>query len=137
MAAGRITLMIGIACIAALAGYASWYSYHRYAVIRAREACEYQLAHPQTARAPDGTQVPVYALCPFSITPPPLSDLLRGTVVFTGIPDRMQVNPYTLWDVLLGRYSVSPARLPSCDQSATTTDCAALLRMHGLTPANP
>lgn len=109
--------------------YAAWYSYHRHVIIAASEQCQYQLAHPETApkmRAPDGSIVPVMTPCLIEPVPPPLGAVLRGNTTPTDVPERMRVNPYTFWDVLLGRYSVSPDIGAPCDQSATTTDCSTL-----------
>jgi hypothetical protein len=60
------------------------------------------------------------------VVPPPLWDIIRGRMTFEGIPERMQVNPYSLADMILGRYTLGPANMP-CNQSATTTDCSTFM----------
>jgi len=115
--------------IVMISGYATWYTWHRHVVVAQAAECDYQLAHPETApkmRAPDGSMVPVMTPCLIGVTPPSLLELIRGRIVFADVPERMQVNPYTFWDVLLGRYSVSLNSGVLCGQSATTTNCSAL-----------
>ena len=117
------------AVVVVLAGYAAWYTYHRDAIIAQTAKCNYQLAHPEDApkmRAPDGTMVPVMTPCILTPVPPTLGELLGGHTTPSDVPEHMQVNPYTFWDVLLGNYSVSPNIGAPCDQSATTTDCSTL-----------
>jgi hypothetical protein len=109
--------------------YAVWYTYHRQAIITERMECQNALAHPENApkmRAPDGTMVPVMTPCLLAPVPPSLGELIHGRAVPSDVPMNMKVNPYTLWDVLLGRYSASPDIGEPCNQSATTTDCSTL-----------
>lgn len=125
----RISLGVILTLAVIIGGYTAWYSWHRHEVMVHIANCDYQLARPESApkmHAPDGTMVPVMAPCLIEPVPPSLVALLSGNTEPTDVPDRMKVNPYTFWDVLLGRYSVSPNISAPCDQSATTTDCASL-----------
>lgn len=124
----RIAAAAAILGALALLGYAAWYSFNRRAIAEEAAACREKLAHPTQMRAPDGSLATVYTLdiCASVVVPPPLFDLIRGRMTFSGVPDRMKVNTYTLRDILRGRYTLGPADLPACDQSATTTDCSKL-----------
>lgn len=109
--------------------YAAWYTYHRNEIIAQTTGCNRQLTHPEDApkmRAPDGTMVPVMMPCLLAPVPPTLGELVRGHTAPSDVPARMQLNPYTFWDALLGHYSASPNIAVPCDQSATTTDCSTL-----------
>ena len=119
-------LTIFFVCI----GYALWYSHNRQVKITQAEKCNYEMEHPKPPTmmtSPDGSLAPVYSLkiCPVVVVPPSLQDLLRGRIVFDGIPKRMQVNPYSFIDILFGNYTLGPAAVLPCDQSATTTPCRA------------
>lgn len=118
-----------VAVVVALAGYAAWYTYHRDEIIAQTAKCNQQLTHPEDApkmRAPDGSMVSVMTPCLLMPVPPTLGELVRGHTAPSNVPERMQVNPYTFWDALLGHYSASPNIGTPCDQSATTTDCSSI-----------
>ncbi len=111
--------------------YALWYSHNRQLKIAQVEKCNYEMEHPKPLTmmtAPDGNLAPVYTLeiCPVAVVPPSLQNLLRGRIVFEGVPNRMEVNAYSLKDILLGNYTLGPEAVLPCDQSATTTPCATL-----------
>jgi len=130
----RKNIYIGIGAIILLAlvamgAWAVWYTHHRATIADAREKCDYQLTHPETApkmRAPDGTMVSVMTPCLLVPIPPSLGDILRGRTAPSGVPKNMTLQPYTFWDALLGHYAESPYVGSPCDQSATTTDCSTL-----------
>jgi hypothetical protein len=127
-----ISTVFGI--LVAIGAYAAWYSYARQSKISQVKQCNYDLEHPKPPvmmMAPDGNLAPVYSIetCTTVVVPPPLSDIVRGRIVFKGIPEREKVNQYTLLDVLLGNYTLGLDTSPTCDQSATTTDCSTLLLM--------
>ena len=116
--------------VLAFGAYAVWYAHHRQAIIAERTQCQNALAHPEDApkmRAPDGTMVPVMTPCIVAPLPPSLVELIHDRPMPSGVPTNMKVNPYTVWDVLLGEYSASPDIGAPCNQSATTTDCSTLL----------
>lgn len=130
-AAFILSLVFVAIAIIAVGAWAAWYSYNRQAKIAEAKECQYEIVHPKQPvmmTAPDGSLAPVYSIntCMAVVVPPPLWNLIRGHVVFEGIPERMKVNSYTLSDVLLGRYTLGPNITLPCDQSATTTDCATL-----------
>ncbi len=117
--------------LASASAYAAWYSLERQAKTARIEQCNYELEHPKPPvmmAAPDGSLAPVYDIntCFAVVVPPSLWDMVRGNIVFEGIPERMKVNQYSLTDVLLGRYTLGPDITSPCDQSATTTDCSKL-----------
>ncbi len=125
----RISLSITIAITLACFAYVTWYNQQRQALIARTTHCQDQFAHPETApqmRAPDGSMVAVMTPCLIEVVPPSILDLVRGRMVFTGVPDHMQVAPYSQTDVFLGRYSLTIDLSLPCDQSATTTDCGML-----------
>lgn len=121
--------------IVVLGGYALWYTVHRSQVIARVTQCGHSFAHPEAApkvAAPDGSTVSLTTPCLLEPIPPTLGDLLHGDTAPSGVPERMQVNPYSFLDVLLGRYSVSPMSGAPCDQGATTTDCSAVVAQQPL-----
>ncbi len=139
MQIGIPVAMFAVVVFLSLAGYAAWYTYHRDTIIAQTAKCDQQLAHPEDSpkmRAPDGSMVPVMTPCRIDVTPPSLFDLIRGRVAFTDVPERMQVNPYSFLDVLLGRYTLGPNIGAPCNQSATTTDCSKLVSLPQ-TPPQP
>lgn len=137
MASGRFSIgkTIGIAALVILAGlgtYAAWYSYQRQEKIAQAAECAYQIDHPappKMVRAPDGSLARLESInvCLAIVVPPSLFDLVRGRIAFTGIPERMKVNRYSLMDVLSGNYTLGPDFGMPCDPSATTTGCGVSL----------
>jgi hypothetical protein len=124
----------GIAILFVCATYAAWYSYNRQMVIAQIEKCNYDQEHPKPPTmipGPDGKIVPVMIaeICPFAVVPPSLLNLLRGRIVFEGVQKGMEVKPYRLTDIFLARYMLGPDSHMGCDQSATTSDCSALLSL--------
>lgn len=123
-------VVAGVVAVAILLGaYAMWYTHHRNEIIADRDRCDGALTRPEASpsmRAPDGTLVPVMAPCLMQPVPPSITDLVRGRIVLTRIPEGMKVNPYSFSDVLLGRYMLTPNIGAPCNQSATTTDCSRL-----------
>ena len=106
----RISLSITIAITLACFAYVTWYNQQRKAFIARTTHCQDQFAQPETApqmRAPDGSMVAVMTPCLIEVVPPSILDLVRGRMVFTGVPDHMQVAPYSQTDVFLGRYSLT------------------------------
>ena len=130
-----LRILVGIVVALLLCGvfgYAAWYSYNRESKLAQVQECASSTHRPKPPtmmRAPDGALAPVYSLetCTAVVVPPSLFDLVRGRIVFSDVPERMKVNPYTFKDILLGTYTLGPGDIPACDQSATTTDCAALM----------
>jgi len=125
------TILITVLFLAVVAiAYAAWYSYARHEKLAQAMQCTYDLEHPKPptiVTGPDGNPAPLYSLngCAMVIVPPSLWDVLRGRIVFTNVPQRMKVNPYSFADILFGRYTFGPTDV-GCDQSATTTDCNSL-----------
>ncbi len=125
---GVIAVLLALALV--IAGYTVWYTYHRQAVIAERIECQ-NLADSDRDNAPmmlapDGTYVPIMTTCIPVPVPPQLGDLILGRAIPSDVPINMKLNPYTLWDVLFGRYSATPDVGSPCNQSATTTDCSTL-----------
>lgn len=137
MAPGRFSIgkTVGVAALVILVGigaYAAWYSYQRQEKIAQAAECAYQLDHPappKMARAPDGSLARLESMniCLAVVVPPPVWDLIRGHIAFTGIPERMKVNRYSLMDILSGHYTLGPDLGMPCDPSATTTGCGVSL----------
>lgn len=130
-----------VVIVAIVGAYAGWYTYNRHVQIVRAEKCAYDLEHPAPPTmmtAPDGTLAPVYMTepCITVVVTPPLWDIVRGHIAFEGVPERMKVNPYSLTDILLGRYTLGPGIDLPCDQSATTTDCGEIMRMMGAEPVS-
>lgn len=122
--------------------WATWYSYNRQMIIAQIEKCNYEMNHPKPPTmipGPDGKIVPVMIaeICPIVPMPPSLQDVLRGRIVFEGVQKGLEVNPYSLKDILLGNYTLGPARNMPCDQSATTTPCATLEALKAGKPSAP
>ncbi len=128
----RIAGVIAIGIGGALGAYAAWYTQHRQAIIAENAQCHATLEHPAPStmmRGPGGTLMPVTLVrpCLLQAVPPTPFEILRGDLSFTDIPLHTELKPYTLWDVLTGKNVIGPPSLLACDQSATTTDCAALM----------
>lgn len=122
-----LSISILISVLFILGVYAAWYSYNRQAVISEIEKCNYTMEHPNPPTAytdPNGNIVSVVIAEPCLIIPipPSLWDLFRGRIILKNILNGMEVNPYSLRDILLANYTLGPGDLP-CDQSATTTPC--------------
>lgn len=122
----------------AVAAYAAWYSHERREKLAQVQQCDEQMAHPikpQMVTGPDGNPAPLYSVngCATVVVPPSLWDIVRGHIVFENVPTRMKVNPYSLGDILLGRYTFGPSDI-GCDQSATTTDCSTIVTHVPATP---
>ncbi len=125
-----------------LGAYATWYTYSRQVKIAQVEKCDYKMEHPEpptTYLDPDGNVVSVMITEPCLIIPipPSLWDLLRGRIAFEGALSGLEVNPYSLKDILFGNYTLGPARNMPCDQSATTTPCATLEALRAGEPSMP
>lgn len=135
----HIAGVIVIGIVVALGAYATWYTWHRHAVSVQTASCEKQLevGNAPKMRAPDDTMVPVMTPCLIEPVPPSLGALLTGHTAPTDVPEHMIVNPYTLWDALLGRYSVSPNIGAPCNQSATTTGCLSAAEIIAKKQADP
>ncbi len=111
-------VVIVLLVVIALA-YVGWYSFNRHTKLANNAACDRTLSQPQQGMP----QKP----CLYQVVPPHLLDLARGQFVFNDLPPRFTVTiPRSIVDILLGNYSLQPAELPGCDQSATTTDCSKL-----------
>jgi hypothetical protein len=124
----RIAIGIIIFLVVIVAIYGVWYSFERDAKLAQVEKCNDLLNNPPKptlVTGPDGKPAPLYSLngCTLVVVPPTFWNMVRGRMVFTNVPKRMTVNPYSLTDILLGRYTFGLADV-RCDQSATTTDCS-------------
>jgi hypothetical protein len=128
----KIAIIAALVIVLATATYAAWYSYARQSQIAQIAECQYELEHPQPPvfmEGPPGfgvVPVQIAELCPITVAPPSLWDLIRGRIALKDIPQGMKVNPYSLTDILRGRYTLGPNNDIGCDQSATTTDCSLL-----------
>ncbi len=135
-------IVLGLTILFICATYAAWYSYDRQVKIAQIEKCASKMEHPDpptTYVGPDGNIVSVMISEPCLIIPipPSLWNLLRGRLVFEGVHDGLEVNPYSLKDILLGNYTLGPGIDLPCDQSATTTPCATLEALKAAQPPVP
>ncbi len=130
----KIAIDIVLVAVVVLGAYAAWYTYHRNAALAQIAECNYELAHPAPPAlipGPGGMLVSatLAKMCPMVVVPPSLADLIRGHVVFSDLSPSTKVNPYSLVDILLGRYTLGPNNNMPCNQSATTTDCSKLVSL--------
>ena len=116
-----------------LTSYAFWYTHERNTKLAQIKECSDLLEQPAQLvmmEGPPGVPNPVPVQmatpCPIVVAPPTLLNLMRGRLVFEGVRPSMKVQPYSLTDILLGRYVLSPDFGMGCDQSATTVPCATL-----------